>query len=95
MAVLPGKTWGMAKPLLPNKNHMSSGCNRNYERDIADGTAPEQRVGAKQRWSTKSCLCSLSRLVTLRAASHGRLPRPMQTGELFDLCPPGREVALC
>ena len=95
MAVLPGKTWGMAKPLLPNKNHMSSGCNRNYERDIADGTAPEQRVGAKQRWSTKSCLCSLSRLVTLRSASHGRLPRPTQTGEFVDLRPRSREVALC
>jgi len=32
MAVLPDKTWGMAKPSLAKKSHLS--CNRNYERNI-------------------------------------------------------------
>jgi hypothetical protein len=66
MAVLPGKTWGMAQPLLPNKNHLSSGCDQYYERDIGDGTAHVQLVAAKQRRSTKFCPCSPFRLVTLR-----------------------------
>jgi hypothetical protein len=95
MAVPPGKTWRMTKPLLPNKSYLSSGSNRNYEMDVADGPAHRPRVGATERRSTKSCGCSLSRLVTFRAASYGRLPRPMQTGELVDQRSPGREVALC
>jgi hypothetical protein len=95
MAALPGKTWRMAKPLFPKKNHLSSGSNRNYERDIAAGPTHEQRVGGKRRRSTKFCPYSLSRLVALRAVSHGRLPGPMQTGELVNLRPQGREVALC
>lgn len=96
-AVLPGKTWRMANPLLTNKNHLSSGSNRNYKRDVAVGPAHKQRVGRKQRWLTKSCRCSLSRPVTLRGASHGRMPRPrpMQTGELVDQRPHGRKVTLC
>jgi len=94
MAVLPDKTLGMAKALA-RKNHLSSGCNRNQERDHADGPAHHQRVGAKPGRSTKSCPCSLSRLVTLPAAGHGRWPRPIETGEFVDLRPHGREVALC
>jgi len=95
MVVLPDKTWGMAKPSLANKSHLSSGCNRNYERNTADGYAHHQRVGAKQRRPTLSCPCSLSCLVTLRVGSHGPLPRPTQTGEFVDLRPRSREVALC
>jgi hypothetical protein len=95
MAGLPGKIWRMAKLLLLNKNHLSWGSNRNYERNVADGSAHGPRVGATQRRATKSCRCSLSRLVTLRAASHGRLARPIETGELVDQRPTGREVAPC
>jgi hypothetical protein len=95
MAGLPAKTWRMAKLLLPNKNHLSPGASRNYESDVADGSTHEPRVGATQRRSTKSGRCSLSRLVTLRAASHGPLARPIETGELVDQRRPGREVALC
>jgi hypothetical protein len=94
MAVLPGKTWGSAKRLVPSKPHRSSGCNRNDVRRGADGPAHGQGTGARPKRSMKFCRCSLSRQATLRAASHVRLARLMQT-ELVELRPQGREVALC
>jgi hypothetical protein len=95
MAGLPGKTWGGAKPLVASKTHRSSGCNRNNVRHASRGLAPDHGTGARQQRSMKFSPCALSRLVTLRAVSHVRVQRLIETGELVDLCPHGREVALC
>ena len=85
---------GNGEASAPEQKSFEFGLLRNYE-TLRTALHTEQSVGTKQRRSTKFCPCSLSRLVTLRMASHDRLPKPILTGKLVGLRPPGREVALC